>query len=302
MINFVLILLCIAAGVALRHFQIAPPEAHKGINVWLIYIALPAVALKYIPHIQWNPELLFPLFSPFIIWAGAFIYIYFYSKKKLLHTATQASLTLSSGLCNTSFVGFPLITAWFGEHYLNIAIICDQATFFLLSTVGLLQAMFSSRVHGGVNPRAILKRLVTFPPLLASVTALLLPKGDYLEATQPLFVALAATVSPLALFSVGLQLRFSGWRQELPLLSIGLIYKLLLGPALVLLVAMALGLHSDYAKIGIFEAAMPTLISASLVVEQYQLNTKLTNLMIGISILLSLFTTAIWHSIIEHFI
>lgn len=44
---------------------------------------------------------------------------------------------------------------------------------------------------------------------------------------------------------------------------------------------------------------MPTLISSSLISEQYQLNPKLTNLIIGISIPLSLLTTVLWFDVLQ---
>lgn len=302
MVNFILILLCMAAGMALRQWKIAPPDAHKGINVWLIYVALPAVALKYIPGIAWELPALFPLVSPLVVWLGAFGAMAVLARYKKLSPPTRAALTMTAGMSNTSFVGFPLITAYFGEPYLRIGILCDQATFLLLSTVGLVQAMLSSPAggHGPVGASVLLKRVFSFPPLLASLAALILPHWVDFQGAMPLFSALAATVSPLALFSVGLQLRVSGWRQEVGLISVALLYKLLLAPALVLAVALLLGQsRSSYAQIGVFEAAMPTLVSSSLLAEQYQLNPRLTNLIIGLSIPISLFSSALWYLIIR---
>jgi predicted permease len=41
-----------------------------------------------------------------------------------------------------------------------------------------------------------------------------------LTFAEPLFDKLAATVSPLALFSVGLQLKFNGWKKLIPQMSL----------------------------------------------------------------------------------
>ncbi|MNL41128.1 Membrane transport protein [compost metagenome] len=76
----------------------------------------------------------------------------------------------------------------------------------------------------------------------------------------------------------------------------------MLAPALVLLAALSLGIKGDIARVSIMEAAMPTLITASMVVQQFRLNTKLINLIIGLGIILSLFTTALWSYIISIFI
>ncbi|ULT26099.1 AEC family transporter [Sphingobacterium sp. E70] len=108
-----------------------------------------------------------------------------------------------------------------------------------------------------------------------------------------------ATVGPLALFSIGLQLKFEGWRQQFAQISTAMIYKLILAPALVLLFALLLGVKGPVARISIFEAAMPTLVTSGIIAEQYHLNAKLVNLVIGFSIVIGLMTTALWDLVIR---
>ena len=78
-----------------------------------------------------------------------------------------------------------------------------------------------------------------------------------------------------------------------------MLYKLILAPAIVLGMALLLGIKGDVAKITIFEAAMPTLVTSSIIAEQFRLNTKLTNLIIGVSIIVGFFTSAMWYEIID---
>ena len=85
----------------------------------------------------------------------------------------------------------------------------------------------------------------------------------------------------------------------MPQISTSMLYKLILAPAIVLVLALILGIKGDVAKITIFEAAMPTLVTSSIIAEQFRLNTKLTNLIIGISIIVGFFTSAIWYKVIE---
>src|SRR5438105_2955194 len=127
-----------------RNAKTLPADAHKGINAWIIYLALPAVSFKYLPHIAWSSSLLLPAISPIIVWLGGWVYVQIYSKKAHLQKATEGGMKLTSGLSNTSFVGFPLIVAYFTEKDLSIAIICDQVTFTLLSTAGVIVAINSS--------------------------------------------------------------------------------------------------------------------------------------------------------------
>ncbi len=58
-----------------------------------------------------------------------FFFMMFYSKSKGYSRRSRSTLELASGYSNTSFIGFPLISAFYGEGLLSIAIICDQTMF-----------------------------------------------------------------------------------------------------------------------------------------------------------------------------
>ncbi len=298
MVNFILIAVCMIAGMLFRASKTLPADAHRGINAWIIYLALPAVSFKYLPHIVWSHELLAPVIAPVLVWLGGWLLVTIYTKTNPTDAATKGSLRLMSGLANTSFVGFPLIAAYFGEKYISIAIICDQVTFLLLSTAGVVVAINASK-KSALSVGVVLKRVLRFPPFLGCVAALVLPRFIDISIANPLFDKLAATVAPLALFSIGLQLQFKGWMDELKNISVTLVYKLILAPLLVLAVFFILGLKGVIPQVSLFEAAMPTLLTAGVVADEYGLNPKLSNLIIGIGIILSLLTTAGWYYIIR---
>ncbi len=303
MVNFILIAVCIIAGMVFKATKSIHPDAHKGINTWILYLALPAVSFKYLPKVEWSKEMLFPILSTVVIAVGSIFFMKFYSKAKGYSERSRRSLELASGYSNTSFIGFPLIAAFYGEQYLSIAIICDQTMFLCLSTIGIISALKGGNNGSGeISSKFILKRLFTFPPFLGCISALILSQFIDLTPAEPFFDKLAATVGPLALFSVGLQLKFNGWRKLWSQISMSMLYKLMIAPAVVMLLAVAIGIKGDIAKISIFEAAMPTLVTSSIIAEQFKLNTKLTNLIIGISIIVGFFTTAFWYEMIKLFI
>ncbi len=300
MVNFILIAVCILAGMVFKATKSIHPDAHKGINTWILYLALPAVSFKYLPQVVWSKEMLFPIFSTVVIAIGSLFFMKFYSKAKGYSERSRRTLELASGYSNTSFIGFPLIAAFYGEKYLSIAIICDQTMFLCLSTIGIVSALKGgSNGSGAIDAKFILKRLFTFPPFLGCISALILSQLIDLSPAEPFFDKLAATVGPLALFSVGLQLKFNGWRKLWSQISMSMLYKLMIAPAVVILLAVVIGIKGDVAKISIFEAAMPTLVTSSIIAEQFKLNTKLTNLIIGISIIIGFFTSAFWYEMIQ---
>lgn len=299
MANFILIGLCILAGILFRKSKTLPKDAHKGINAWIIYIALPAVSFKYLPHITWTKDLLFPAFAPIAVWVFGWLFITLYSRFRKISKATSGGLKLVSSLSNTSFIGFPLIIAYFSEKELAIAIICDQITFTLLATIGIIAAIRSSQQQK-LSAKLVLKKVLTFPPLIGCTFALIIPHYVDISSLNPLFDKLAGTVGPLALFSIGLQLRFGGWFSEIKHISFALLYKLILAPIVVLIIALLLNMNGIITKITIFEMAMPTLLTAGVVADQYNLNPKVSNLVVGIGILLSFITTGIWWLILNY--
>jgi predicted permease len=116
---------------------------------------------------------------------------------------------------------------------------------------------------------------------------------------DPLLTKLASTLVPLALFSVGMQIQFSDWRCEFPSLTLGLAYKLLLAPALVMGAAMAFQLKGIIAQTSVFEAAMAPMVTSAILASEYRLNSRLANLMVSVGILLSIVTTGFWWFILR---
>jgi malate permease and related proteins len=300
MTNFLIIAICIIAGMLFRQSKTLPEDAHKGINAWLIYLALPAVSFKYLPHVQWSSEILFPAIAPLIVCLGGWITIQLYAAKSTLKQPSVGALKLVTALSNTSFIGFPLIIAYFSEADIAYAVICDQVTFLLLSTYGVVVAVNASKTQK-LTAGIIIKKVLSFPPFLGCVTALTIPHFIDISALTPLFDKLSATVGPLALFSIGLQLQLEGWRSEIKNISMSLFYKLMIAPALVMIIALAFQLKGKIIQISIFEMAMPSFLSASVIANQYHLNTKLTNLIIGLSIVIGFITTAFWWYILQYF-
>jgi predicted permease len=112
---------------------------------------------------------------------------------------------------------------------------------------------------------------------------------------QPLVNDIAATTAPLALFSIGLQLKFNDIRSQIGQASPVLIYKLILAPALCTIVALLFHFKGIHAQISIFQMSMPSLLSAAVIANEYDLNPKLINLIAASSIVLGLITSCFWY-------
>ncbi|MFD1770612.1 AEC family transporter [Sphingobacterium suaedae] len=292
MSNFLIIVFCLFAGYLLRRWGVVKPDGFKAINSWIIYVGLPATSFRYLPELHWDNQLLLCLVTPIFILAGSIFFVKYLGRWLGLSIRTTHTLMLVCGFANTSFVGFPLVASYFGNEQIKWAIISDQMTFFLLSSVGTVIA-----IKGGMAGRDkipvtyLLKRVIRFPPLIGCMLALILSRFLDLTTFQPFFAQLASTVSPLALFSIGIQLSFVFYRSELTVIAWSLAYKLILGPAILIIICNLLQFRGEVAQIANFEMSMPSLVATSLLLQEFRLNTKLGNSIIGLSILIGLFST-----------
>lgn len=298
MANFLLIGICFFAGFLLRKTKVLPDGSHVGINTWLIYVALPAAAMHYLPKITWSNDLLLPVLTPFICWVGAWILTQLVQKRFQFDRATRAGFLIVSGLGNTSFIGFPLISAYYGEEWLSIAAIVDQANFFLLAVFASFVAM-KNEPGGSVSIPVIIRKLLTFPPFFAIPLAFMLPRYLDMSPIDPLFSTLAATLSPLAIFSVGIQFELKEVKSIWKPVAVASVYKLILSPILVLLVAFLFNIGGMPRTISVFEAGMGTMISAGILNDQFKLNPKLSNTIVFTTILISFLTSFVWYVVLN---
>jgi predicted permease len=299
MSNVVLLFLCMLIGIALRRYRRVPDNAHAAINGFVINVSLPALTLLQIHGIKLQATLAYAVAMPWLLFTIAALFFWGVSRLLQFSPETTGGLILVAGLGNTSFVGLPMIETFYGAHGMPIGILIDQlGTYLVLSTLGIaVAALFSSGTASGGE---ILRRIYTFPPFIALFVSLLLVPLDYPEWLVGVLHRLGDTLAPLALVSVGLQLRLdqlSGIRVPL---SIGIAFKLFVGPALVMLVYVGLlRAAGNVVQITLFESAMGPMIGASIVAIQHRLNPPLITLLVGLGITASFVSLPLWWYVLQ---
>ena len=295
MTNISMLAVCLLAGVLLRLARRVPDNAHAALNGFIIHVALPALILGQIHGLRLTTNLLWPVSMPWLLFALSAMAFTLLARVMRLPPATTGALIMTAGLANTSFVGLPMIEAFYGAEGLPTGILIDQlGTYLVLSTAGIAVAcLFSS---GTASRREIMLRVLTFPPLIALVLAVLLSPFDYPVWLAGMLRRLGDTVAPLALVSVGLQLRLDQLRGNRVPLGLGLGFKLVLGPLLLALFYVGLlSRDGETTQVTLFEAAMGPQIGGAIVAMQYGLNPALITLMVGIGIALSFLTLPLWY-------
>jgi predicted permease len=301
MFNFILIFVFLLLGIVLQKVKWVSSNSHKVINNIVIYICLPALALYYIPKIQWSSELLFPISVAWIGFIVSYLFFGFLGNRFGWSKKLTGCLIITAGLGNTSFLGFPIIQALYGEEGMKTAILVDQpGSFVVLSTLGILVATLYST--GSPNGFHIAKKIAFFPPFITFLVACLMNiyDFDFHQYIQFGLQKVGSLMTPLAMLSVGLQLQFDKRSQHWKFLGLGLLYKLILTPALIyLLYVVILHQHSNTIQVAVMESAMAPMITASILASSHGLKPRLSSMMIGFGIPLSFITLVFWYFVVQ---
>ena len=297
--NLALLAVAFLAGILLRRTGRFPDSTPIALNGFVIHVSLPALTLLHVHRLQLDRSLLLTALMPWLLFGAAWAFYRAIGRAAGLQERTIGALILATGLGNTSFVGLPMIEAWYGKEWIGVGVVADQlGSFLALSTLGILTATaFSS---GATSARALVRRVVLFPPFQALLLAVLLRPFTYPEAMVSVLQKLGDTLTPLALASVGFQLRFHLAPGVARPLGLGLLFKLLLGPALVyLLYVVLLRDGGTVMRVTIFEAAMAPRITAGIIAVDHDLDPPLVSLLLGVGIPLSFLTLAGWWWVLQ---
>ncbi len=301
MANIILLVVCLLAGMILRRTGRFPDSTPAVLNGFVIHLSLPAAALLFIHSLQLNSAMIFTPLMAWLLFGAAWLFFHLAGRLFSLPQRTVGALVLVGGLGNTSFVGLPMIEAYYGRDWLGVGILADQlGSFMVLATLGILAATLYS--SGSASPREMTRKVFSFPPFQALLLALLLRPFTFPNWTTTVLHKLVETITPLALASVGFQLRFTSLRGLRRSLSLGLGYKLLVGPLLIALLYLGLiGLRGAVMQVTIFEAAMAPMITAGIIAIDHDLDPPLVTMMLGIGIPLSFATLPVWAQLLRGF-
>jgi len=181
---------------------------------------------------------------------------------KSIVSRTRAVLLLVVPIGNTSFMGVPMVNAFFGEAGIPYLNIYDQVGTMLIFAIfgSVILAMHSCK--GKVKISEVIKQALLFPPTLALLVGLLLRSWPYPSALVKGLETLAGMLTQLVMTAIGFQLRIRLSPAVLQPLGFGLAVKLAIAPLVAVLGCRLLGLNGLAADIAVFEAGMPPMVTA----------------------------------------
>ncbi|MBP3193274.1 AEC family transporter [Natronogracilivirga saccharolytica] len=295
-----LLIASLLIGVILQFVKAFPDNSYLVLNQYVIYVALPAVGLIHIPEIEIQTDLLYPVASAWIIFFMAIVLINMAGRWLSWSRQTIGCIILTGGLGNTLFIGYPVAETLFGQEGLSMALLMDQSgSFVIVSTIGI--AVAGIYAAGKTKKRALLRQVVTFPPFIVFILAIIMNIAGVTTGGIVLDVldVFATTLAPVALISVGMQLKFRQRGYDLQPMSVGLIYKLLIAPAILFVIYVLItGGEGVAVQASIIQAATPPNITGSILATTYGLNPRLASQMVSVGIPVSVLTMAFWYVII----
>jgi predicted permease len=298
--TILLVLLMFAAGGLLTRAGIFSETAADAINRFVVYVSLPALVLHAVPRLRWDSSLLVLVVTPWATLVLGVLAIGVIGRVFRLERPVIGALLLCVPLGNTSFIGLPLLSALRGSDAMRYGLVYDQAgSFLILSTYGLVVL---ARYAGEAPPSAaaLVRRVLTFPPFVALVVALIvagtaLPIPDALEEV---LARIGETLVPLAMFAVGMRLRLRPPAERAALWS-GLAIKMLLFPLCTYLVLRAIDAHDLAAEVAILEAAMPPMLSAAALASVAGLAPELCAALAGYGIVFAFVLVPLWATVLS---
>lgn len=289
--NFILIGVFVLLGMLFKRLKGFPEDTAQVLNMFALYVSLPALILLKVPHLNFSRELVVAAATPWALLLLSVALVLAAARVRGWSRPITAVLLLVVPIGNTSFMGVPMVQAFFGEAGLPYLIIYDQfGTILIFATYGsLILALFGK--EGRLHPANMARKVLLFPPFMALLAGLILrPWWDYPQALTAALHSISAPLIPLVMTAIGFQLRWRLQPTVLAPLGFGLAVKLLIAPIAALLFFRLSGLSGLAVDVSIIEAGMPPMVTAGALAVAAGLAPELAVALVGLGIILAFVT------------
>ncbi|KRM87422.1 AEC family transporter [Lacticaseibacillus thailandensis] len=300
--KIVTIILLIAIGFVLKKINVISPELQKGLNNFLIKFIIPfAVFAAFLTPFDWAKAKT----SMVLIGAAILFYpvmqlvvtklFYFFVKDDDKKRLFQFDTTYNNGV----FMGYPFAQALFGSNGLFFASVFNLPFNIYLWSIGYAQ--FTKQP---MNKKGILNTL-TNPVIIACVLGYVwwilqrfVPASAnvVLDPVKDVFTTVSSCNTPMSMVVIGAMLADSKIGAVLKDFQVWYFAacKLLVVPALMLVILYLIGARSWTLAIPVVMTAMPTAATGGILAGQFNIQKELAASLITFTTLLSAATVPIW--------
>jgi len=293
MTNFVLIGIFVGLGLLFRRLEAFPKDSAQVLNMFALYVSLPALILLKMPQLHLGREALLVAVVPWVMLLMSVGLILLAARKFGWSRAKTGVLLLVVPVGNTSFMGVPMVNAFFGPKGIPYLIVYDQVgTMLIFALYGSLILALYGR-EGKLQVSSIARRALLFPPSIAVVIGLALRPWPYPEVVSSTLHGISQSLTPLVMTAIGMQLTWRLQRSVFGPLSCGLVIKLLIAPVVTLAACRLVGMAGLHVDIAVFEAGMPPMVTAGALAVAAGMESELAIALIGLGIIVSFVTLPI---------
>ena len=297
--NFVLIGLFVLLGMLFQRLKSFPKDTAQVLNMFALYVSLPALVLLKAPQITFSRAALIPLLIPWGMLLFSLALILLGARLWRWPRSVVGVLLLIVPLGNTSFLGIPIIQAFFGPAGLPHLIIYDQlGTMLIFSTYGSLILALYGR-EGKLDFPAITRRMILFPPTIALMAGFALRPWPYSQRLEQSLHNISLSLVPLVMTAIGFQLRLRLQPKVFAPLSFGLAVKLIAAPLVAFTVCRLTGVTGPEVEVSVIEAGMPPMVTAGALAVVAGMDAELSIALVGVGIVLSFGTLPLLYWILQ---
>lgn len=289
--NFIIIAVMLLFGMFLRHIKVFAESAAQVLNQYVIYVSLPALVLIKIPLLKFSSDLLIFALIPWLMVLLSVGMVLLLTRIYNWDRGTTGALLLLVPLGNTSFLGIPIIKAFFGEGAVPYALMYDLlGSFPALAVYGSVILVLYSQTGVSFSMSAVTRKIFLFPPFISLVVGLSLQKFTLPQIYFDSLTPLANTLVPVVMLAVGLQLRLRPQLEKIQPFVFGMAIKMIVAPLFLIFLFSVLGYQGELYRVIIFESAMPSMVSAGALAIMANLSPRLTAAMVAYGIIFSFIT------------
>lgn len=299
MANFILIGVFVGLGLLFRRLKAFPRDSAQAFNMFALYVSLPALILLKVPQLTFTHDMLVPALVPWGVLALSVVLVLLAARLCHWSRPITGVLLLVVPVGNTSFMGVPMVQAFFGAAGIPYLIIYDQlGTMLTFASYGsVILALYGS--EGSLNLVSVARRALLFPPTMAMLVGLLLRPWPYPEAVATVLHNVSQGLIPLVMTAIGFQMNLRLRPTVLAPLGFGLGLKLIIAPVAALVGCRLLGLHGLPADISVFEAGMPPMVTAAALAVAAGMEAELAIALAGLGLILAFATLPVLFGLLQ---
>lgn len=293
------IFIIVAMGIIASKLRLVPPDCLGTLNSFVLNVATPCMVLQSMQRdeiksymkedILWSLAI-FAIITVALLLISGFVLKYVKSIKE----QDKGLYKLQVAFTNSGFMGYPLVTVIFGKYALFLAIIMNIVFTTLIYSIGII-----SLEHQRGDKVVIMKiigQMLTLPFMSSIIGIVIFATGFHFPSFLNDSLSLvAATLSPVAMFIVGVNLSRAKIREIFTLRNLILcIISLVAVPAVTLGFDLLMPVSNIVMVTHVFLMAMPSAAVTTILAHRYNKNALLASEGVAATTFISLGTLSLW--------